>query len=81
LARRISQGRAAGLRAALGFASGVLFPPSLAAFGVDALLRSSPVAFHLLKLAGGAYLIWIGIMALRSNGLATAHALAPQPQS
>jgi threonine/homoserine/homoserine lactone efflux protein len=79
LARGISQGRAAGLVAALGFAAGVTFHTTLAALGVAAVLRGSPVAFHLLKLAGAAYLIWIGIKALRSNGLATAHARAPQP--
>jgi threonine/homoserine/homoserine lactone efflux protein len=79
LARGISQGRAAGLVAALGFAAGVTFHTTLAALGVAAVLRGSPVAFHLLKLAGAAYLIWIGIKALRSDGLATAHARAPQP--
>ncbi|WP_414450973.1 LysE family translocator [Burkholderia sp. 22PA0099] len=79
LARGISQGRAAGLVSALGFAAGVMFHTTLAAFGVAALLRSSPVAFHILKFAGAAYLIWIGIKALRSQGLATADARAPQP--
>ncbi|KAF1028866.1 MAG: Homoserine/homoserine lactone efflux protein [Burkholderia plantarii] len=79
LARGISQGRAAGLVAALGFASGVLFHTTLAAFGVAALLRSSPVAFQILKFAGAAYLIWIGVKALRSRGLATAHAREPLP--
>ena len=79
LARGISQGRAAGLVAALGFAAGVTFHTTLAALGVAAVLRGSPVAFHLLKLAGAAYLIWIGIKALRSDGLASAHARAPQP--
>ncbi|MBN3723729.1 LysE family translocator [Burkholderia sp. Ac-20379] len=79
LARGISQGRAAGLVSALGFAAGVIFHTTLAAFGVAALLRSSPVAFHILKFAGAAYLIWIGIKALRSQGLATADARAPQP--
>ncbi|WDD95348.1 LysE family translocator [Burkholderia sp. FERM BP-3421] len=79
LARGISQGRAAGFVAALGFAAGILFHTTLAAFGVAALLRSSPVAFHALKLAGAAYLVWIGIKALRSQGLANAHARAPQP--
>ncbi|GAB7539286.1 LysE family translocator [Burkholderia sp. 3C] len=64
---------------ALGFAAGVMFHTTLAAFGVAALLRSSPVAFHILKFAGAAYLIWIGIKALRSQGLATADARAPQP--
>jgi threonine/homoserine/homoserine lactone efflux protein len=79
LARGISQGRAAGLVAALGFAAGITFHTTLAALGVAALLRSSPLAFEVIKLAGAAYLIWIGIKALRSQGLATAHERAAQP--
>ena len=79
LARGISQGRAAGLVAALGFAAGIAFHMTLAALGVAALLRSSPLAFQAIKLAGAAYLVWIGIKALRSQGLATAHERAPQP--
>ncbi|MGF6371014.1 threonine/homoserine/homoserine lactone efflux protein [Paraburkholderia sp. RAU6.4a] len=81
LARGISQGRAAGLVAALGFAAGITFHTTLAALGVAALLRSSPLAFEAIKLAGAAYLVWIGIKALRSQGLATAHERAPQPLS
>src|ERR1700712_3141010 len=79
LARGISQGRAAGLVAALGFAAGVTFHTTLAALGVAALLRSSPMAFEAVKLAGAAYLVWIGIKALRSQGLATAHERPGQP--
>jgi threonine/homoserine/homoserine lactone efflux protein len=79
LARGISQGRAAGLVAALGFAAGITFHTTLAALGVAALLRSSPLAFEAIKLAGAAYLIWIGIKALRSQGLATAHERAALP--
>ena len=79
LARGISQGRAAGLVAALGFAAGITFHTTLAALGVAALLRSSPLAFEAIKLAGAAYLVWIGIKALRSQGLATAHQRTPQP--
>ncbi|WOD18354.1 LysE family translocator [Paraburkholderia kirstenboschensis] len=79
LARGISQGRAAGLVAALGFAAGITFHTTLAALGVAALLRSSPFAFQAIKLAGAAYLVWIGVKALRSQGLATAHERAPQP--
>jgi threonine/homoserine/homoserine lactone efflux protein len=81
LARGISQGRAAGFVAALGFAAGITFHTTLAALGVAALLRSSPYAFEAIKLAGAAYLVWIGIKALRSQGLATAHERAPQPLS
>jgi threonine/homoserine/homoserine lactone efflux protein len=79
LARGISQGRAAGLVAALGFAAGVTFHTTLATLGVAALLRSSPLAFQAIKYAGAAYLVWIGIKALRSQGLATAHERAAQP--
>lgn len=79
IARGISQGRAAGLVAALGFAAGVVFHTTLAALGIAALLRASPFAFHLVKLAGGAYLIWIGVKALTSRGLSEAHARPPQP--
>jgi threonine/homoserine/homoserine lactone efflux protein len=49
LARGISQGRAAGLVAALGFAAGITFHTTLATLGVAALLRSSPIAFQAIK--------------------------------
>ncbi len=65
LTRGISQGRMAGFAAALGFAAGCLFHTALAALGVAALIRSSPVAFDLLRYAGAAYLLWIGIQAIR----------------
>jgi threonine/homoserine/homoserine lactone efflux protein len=81
LARGISQGRAAGLVSALGFAAGVTFHTTLAALGIAALLRSSPLAFQILKLAGAAYLVWIGIKALRSQGLAAAGERERQPLS
>lgn len=81
LARGISQGRAAGLVAALGFAAGVTFHTTLAALGIAAVLRSSPVAFQILKLAGAAYLVWIGVKALRSQGLAAAGERERQPLS
>ncbi|CAG9206355.1 L-lysine permease [Paraburkholderia tropica] len=79
LARGISQGRMAGFVSALGFAAGVTFHTTLAALGIAALLRSSPLAFHILKLAGAAYLIWIGVKALRSQGLAAAGERPRQP--
>jgi len=73
LARGISQGRAAGVVAAFGFSSGVIFHTLLAALGIAALLKSSPTAFEAVKLAGAVYLIWIGLKALRSHGLSAAH--------
>ena len=65
LTRAVSQGRRAGIAAALGFASGCVFHTVLAAVGVAALIRSSELAFDLVRYAGAAYLVWIGIQALR----------------
>ena len=82
LTRGIAQGRKAGLAAALGFASGCIFHTALAAVGIAALIRSSPLAFDAVRYAGAAYLVWIGIQALRHRssfsieGAADARALA-----
>src|SRR5688572_28779117 len=65
LTRGIAQGRKAGLAAALGFASGCIFHTVLAAVGIAALIRSSELAFDLVRYAGAAYLVYIGIQALR----------------
>lgn len=82
LARGVSQGRKAGIAAALGFASGCVFHTVLAAVGVAALIRSSELAFDAVRYAGAAYLVWIGIQALRHRsafsieGASDARALA-----
>jgi len=65
LTRGVSQGRKAGFAAALGFATGCIFHTLLAALGVAALIRSSDLAFNAVRWAGAAYLVWIGIQALR----------------
>ncbi len=39
-----------------------------AAFGVAAVVHASATAFTVMKLAGAAYLIWLGIQALRAAG-------------
>ena len=65
LTRGVSQGPKAGLAAAFGFATGCIFHTVLAAVGIAALIRSSELAFDLVRYAGAAYLVWIGIQALR----------------
>jgi threonine/homoserine/homoserine lactone efflux protein len=74
LTRGITQGRQAGLAAAVGFATGVIFHTALAALGIAALIRSSEWAFTLVRYAGAAYLVYIGIRALTSQ---SAFALQP----
>jgi threonine/homoserine/homoserine lactone efflux protein len=63
-----SRGRRHGVAFGLGCAAGCLSHTALAVLGVSAALAASPLAFTLLRLAGGAYLLWLGIGALRSRG-------------
>lgn len=59
--------RAAGaVAAALGIASGSLVHALAAALGTSALLAAAPWFFELLRLAGAAYLAWLGVKALRA---------------
>jgi threonine/homoserine/homoserine lactone efflux protein len=68
LARSISQGFRAGALSALGISCGILIHTAFAAFGLSALLAASATAFEVVKLAGAAYLIYLGIQALRASG-------------
>ena len=67
LTRGITQGRRAGFAAACGFATGVIFHTALAALGVAALIRSSALAFSLVRYAGAAYLIYLGVRMLMTR--------------
>lgn len=64
IARSIQQGRTAGLVSSLGVETGTLIHIVAAAFGISALLVSSALAFNLVKYAGAAYLIYLGIKTL-----------------
>jgi len=64
VARSIDQGRLAGIVSILGIAVGTLFHVVAAAFGVSALLLSSALAFNVLRYAGAAYLLWLGLRKL-----------------
>lgn len=64
----VSKGRRAGIAFGLGCALGCLSHTLLAVVGVSALVAASPLAFTLLKWVGGAYLVWLGIQALRHAG-------------
>lgn len=64
----VSRGRRQGMVFGIGCALGCLSHTVLAALGVSALIAASPTAFGALKIIGGAYLVWLGIGALRSRG-------------
>ena len=65
--RALKNGLRVGLVAGLGIAAGCLVHVGAAAVGVGALLAASSTAFTLLKWLGAAYLLWLGIGALRSR--------------
>jgi threonine/homoserine/homoserine lactone efflux protein len=58
-------GRSASVATALGISAGLLVWALAAALGIAALLHASGTAFTILKLACAAYLVWLGLRALR----------------
>jgi threonine/homoserine/homoserine lactone efflux protein len=64
IGRSVGQGRRAGIVSSLGVFVGCWVHILAAAFGIAALLRSSPVAFNAVRYAGAAYLIYLGIRML-----------------
>jgi len=78
LARTLGGGRRQGIESALGTFFGGLFHVFAAALGVSAILAASAVAFHTVKYAGAAYLVWLGIRMIRTrNAEIPAEAAAP----
>ena len=75
----MSRGRRQGMAFGLGCALGCLTHTLLASIGVSALLAASPTAFTVLKVAGGLYLVWLGIGAIRSRGGAKVDGVAALP--
>src|SRR5215468_10103108 len=64
IARSVQQGRMAGIVSSLGVQVGTMFHAAAAAFGVSALLVSSALAFNVVRCAGAAYLIYLGLKTL-----------------
>jgi len=67
-------GRAGAVRTVLGVLTGLAVWVSAAALGLSALLKASHEGYLALRIAGAAYLVWIGIQSLR------ARALTPDPE-
>lgn len=67
LARSLAGGKREGILSSLGTFVGGLFHVFAAALGLSAILAASAVAFHTVKYAGAAYLVWLGIRMIRTR--------------
>ena len=67
LGRTLHGGRREGVRSALGTLVGGSVHVVAAAFGLSAILATSAIAFAIVRYAGAAYLIYLGIAMLRSR--------------
>lgn len=67
LTKSIAGGYKQGLASVAGIVCGLFVHTSLAAFGLSVILMTSAVLFNIVKIAGAAYLIYLGIMALKSK--------------
>ena len=64
VSRSIDQGRTAGLLSALGVTTGTLVHIAAAAIGLSSLVLASSVAFGVVRYAGAAYLVVLGVRRL-----------------
>jgi len=74
--RTLRQGRRAGLASVLGIALGNFGNAAAASLGLAVLLAASAAAFTMIKLAGAAYLVYLGLKALFAESVVAAPAAA-----
>lgn len=79
VARSVGQGRRAGIVSSFGIATGCLFHTFLAAFGISAILRSSTIAFGVVRYAGATYLVYLGVRLLWRRGKSEGSSVAERP--
>jgi len=72
IARSLSGGPRDGVLIAAGLVGGLLLHTAVVTLGLAALLAASATAFNLIKWAGAAYLVWLGVQILRHAGDAAA---------
>ncbi|MEK8032022.1 LysE family translocator [Ideonella sp. DXS29W] len=80
VSRTLTGGWRAGVAAALGVCAGCVVHTLAAAFGLAALMAVSAWAFSLVKWAGAAYLVWLGLGMLREAARRVASPTQPLTQ-
>jgi len=80
VSRSVTLGRTAGLMTVVGNAAGEALQVIAVALGLGALMEQSLAVFTIVKLAGAAYLIYLGIQTVRHRG-SLISSLAAVPRS
>ncbi len=74
----LSRGQRAGLLTILGISSGLFIHATLSAIGLSVILVRSATAFEIVKMAGAAYLLFLGIQSLWRALRSQTHPTDPQ---
>ena len=81
IGRALAHGRRTALATAVGHAAGNFVVAAFVAVGLGAILQRSATAFVVVKVIGAAYLVWLGIQAIRHRkSLAEAFAAVAEPR-
>lgn len=75
----VRSGRGAALRTLAGTLTGLAIWVLVAVLGLTAVLRASHDAYLALRVVGAAYLVWLGVQALRTRRAANAVAAGDRP--
>lgn len=67
LTQGVSGGKKAGFVSAIGVTLGIFVHTAFAALGLSIILKTSALAFVIVKIVGAAYLIYLGVKMLMSN--------------
>ncbi|WP_030451191.1 LysE family translocator [Herbidospora cretacea] len=79
--RSVAQGRAAGMVSVLGVHAGSLVHIAAAALGISAILAASATAFTVVKYAGAAYLVYLGVRKLMDRTSAAEAVVTETPKA
>lgn len=69
IARTTSSGTRAGIATGAGISTGDIVHTLFAIVGISALIAASASLFTIVKIVGAAYLFWLGIKAMRADGV------------
>jgi threonine/homoserine/homoserine lactone efflux protein len=78
-ARSLHQGRFAGVIAALGISCGLVVHVTAAALGISSLIAYVPIALHVIRYIGAAYLLYLAWTTIAARNAVAPTTLRPPP--